>query len=420
MAETEVYRLKLEAGAINEEGNKDNDNEAIAPKDQDIIIEAAPALDAENGPYLSGQNIIVTFDGPIVILNTEKIKYQLDGKTTTPTETPTVINNNQLTIPLNKALADDQVYLIDLEAGAIIRKNTAPTTAIRPEGKEIKVWLPDITEAKPVFTSKKKFSFTFPVDVEILGDGSAINVQKKDDGSKSFTTMAVASRTITVEDKKKINITLTGAYVFKETTIPYTQVWRVVFPANTVQSATSKIPNSSQLTTGEGSLKLTDFYSWKKISQRGSKWPARNEHTSVVFDPDGNGDRIWVLGGITKEPDSRQRSMNDVWSSTDGKAWIESEPQENGITVTKKTAGPDKNWWPARRSHTSVVFDPDGNGDRIWVLGGWGESGLNDVWSSPDGKNWVESKPPDNAARQTAGARKKLVDSSSGPYQRGF
>ena len=29
-----------------------------------------------------------------------------------------------------------------------------------------------------------------------------------------------------------------------------------------------------------------------------------------------------------------------------------------------------KNWWEARYEHTSVVFQPDGAGDRIWVLGG--------------------------------------------------
>ena len=41
---TEVYRLRLDAGAVSEEGEAANENKPIEPKDRDITIEAAPAL----------------------------------------------------------------------------------------------------------------------------------------------------------------------------------------------------------------------------------------------------------------------------------------------------------------------------------------------------------------------------------------
>ena len=55
-----------------------------------------------------------------------------------------------------------------------------------------------------------------------------------------------------------------------------------------------------------------------------------------------------------------------------GKTWIESTPPNDadGDPVTKSTTGADANWWTGRDGHTSLVFDPDGAGDRIWVLGG--------------------------------------------------
>ena len=72
VAEGEVYRLKLGAGAVNEEGRESNENKAIGPKHLDIPIGPAPALDAETDPYLSRQKIIVPFDGPISILDKKK------------------------------------------------------------------------------------------------------------------------------------------------------------------------------------------------------------------------------------------------------------------------------------------------------------------------------------------------------------
>ena len=87
-------------------------------------------------------------------------------------------------------------------------------------------------------------------------------------------------------------------------------------------------------------------------------------------------------------------------SSENGKTWTKSKPpnDKNGNKVSKDTKGTDANWWLARADHTSVVFK-----DKIWVLGGYTGEYMNDVWSSKDGETWTESKPPENADKDTAG-----------------
>ena len=100
-------------------------------------------------------------------------------------------------------------------------------------------------------------------------------------------------------------------------------------------------------------------------------WPARQEHTSVVFD-----NKMWVLGGKFETGPRRDASFrNDVWSSTNGIAWNEVKADNN--------AG-----WSARQAHTSVVFD-----NKMWVLGGSGvdDSRKNDVWSSTNGITWTDA-----------------------------
>ena len=437
----EVYRLRLEVGAVQEEDREASKNKVIEPKDRDITIDAAPVLDADNNPYLSGQNIIVPFNSPISILDGTKIKYLFKSNAgagfgvAIKTTNPAVSNNNLLEIPLNEPPEDGQVYRIDLATGALSGgKNKSSMDTIRPGNKDITVWLPDLANVKPVFENKKKFSVTFPVDVAIIGDGSTINVQKKDDGD-GFTTLGATSRTIAVDgtNPAKINI------ILPEENRLY-QVWNVEFPANTVKTAKNNISNFSPLTTDDSEKsKLTDLYSWNAL--RGG-WSPRSGHTSVVFQ-----NKIWVLGGVdnlrryndvwsspdgstwteSTPPGSASKNVgganknwwgirhshtsvvfkgkiwllggrpggttrvNDVWSSADGSTWTESTPKDkDGNTVAKKTAGKDKNWWAVRSEHTSVVFDPDGNGERIWVIGGRSALFYNDVWSSADGETWIE------------------------------
>ena len=130
----EVYRLRLDAGAVSEEDKAANTNETITPAD--ITIGASPALHTETDPFLGRQKIVVTFDAPIRILDKARIKYQLDGTPTTPDTDPAVVNTNQLEIPLNDPPAAGHVYRIHLEPGALGGDKNQPSTgAIQPEGQ---------------------------------------------------------------------------------------------------------------------------------------------------------------------------------------------------------------------------------------------------------------------------------------------
>lgn len=68
-------------------------------------------------------------------------------------------------------------------------------------------------------------------------------------------------------------------------------------------------------------------------------------------------DRMWVIGGWSKEHDN----FVDVWHSADGSHWERLE--------TKTT-------WKARHEHSVFVFQ-----DKLWVAGGHAKPLSNEVWS---------------------------------------
>ena len=97
-----------------------------------------------------------------------------------------------------------------------------------------------------------------------------------------------------------------------------------------------------------------------------AEWLWRHGHQALSH----NG-RLYVLGG---NGDAINSPLNDVWSSADGKNWA----QET-----------DNAEWLWRHGHQALSH----NG-RLYVLGGYGSyengsSRRNDVWSSADGKSWV-------------------------------
>ena len=114
-----------------------------------------------------------------------------------------------------------------------------------------------------------------------------------------------------------------------------------------------------------------DGKTWTPVRADGDAngFTARRNHESVVFD-DGNGEKMWVIGGNDSAVD-----LNDVWSSTNGKTWS---------PATTKTGFTVRQWF------SSVVFDDDGKGDKIWVMGGIEGfiRGQSDVWNSTNGKTW--------------------------------
>ena len=107
------------------------------------------------------------------------------------------------------------------------------------------------------------------------------------------------------------------------------------------------------------------------LAVQSAAWPSRSQHTSVVFH--GN---MWVMGGHRPfaEHASARYFLDDVWTSGDGKYWIQ---------LAEHAA------WGRRRGHAAAVFH-----DRMWLLGGYGWDGehgrmFNDVWSSADGIHWT-------------------------------
>ena len=94
-------------------------------------------------------------------------------------------------------------------------------------------------------------------------------------------------------------------------------------------------------------------------------WPGRTGHQAVVH----NG-RLYVLGGIEGPLGFGSSYINDVWSSVDGRVWVEEAVN----------AG-----WSKRDDHQAVSHQ-----GRLYVLGGFDGSAKNDVWSSADGKMWTE------------------------------
>ena len=99
-------------------------------------------------------------------------------------------------------------------------------------------------------------------------------------------------------------------------------------------------------------------------------WSGRHSHQAVAH----NG-RLYVVGGFgvsTNNP----TSLNDVWSSVDGKNWTQEKEHNNNVG------------WIGRTGHQVVSH----NG-RLYLLGGFRIGTVpagqrNDVWSSVDGKSW--------------------------------
>jgi hypothetical protein len=110
---------------------------------------------------------------------------------------------------------------------------------------------------------------------------------------------------------------------------------------------------------------------WTQATSSAS-WSARDGHTTVVFN-----NKMWTIGGNTCDGPSYEGGIgykNDVWYSIDGINWIQAT-----------SSAP----WPARYTHTSVVFH-----DKLWVMGGQvspAYSKINDVWYSSDGVNWTQA-----------------------------
>ena len=99
----------------------------------------------------------------------------------------------------------------------------------------------------------------------------------------------------------------------------------------------------------------TDGDTWTNTNPTLSKWGIRGSQKTVIFD-----NKVWVIGGY------HITGLNDVWYSINGYDWVQST----------SNAG-----WSDRESPTCVVYDA-----KLWLMGG---NALNDVWYTTDGVNWT-------------------------------
>jgi len=116
----------------------------------------------------------------------------------------------------------------------------------------------------------------------------------------------------------------------------------------------------------------TDGVKWDKVTEHAG-WTPRISAAVAEFKG-----KMWVMGGNEDYyfgDDSTLR--NDVWSSTDGKAW----------TLVTEHAG-----WSPRVYHQAAVLD-----GKLYVYGGGNYvpnyQVHNDVWVTEDGEHWEECTP---------------------------
>src|SRR5690606_34568783 len=92
-------------------------------------------------------------------------------------------------------------------------------------------------------------------------------------------------------------------------------------------------------------------------------WSIRRGHQTEILNS-----RLWLMGGYGGG------DLHDIWSSADGVNWT----LELAIAT-----------WGNRSSYATATFN-----NKLWMFGGYmgypAVSTVNDVWSSPDGVNWVQ------------------------------
>ena len=101
-----------------------------------------------------------------------------------------------------------------------------------------------------------------------------------------------------------------------------------------------------------------DGANWTQVTAA-APWKPRLWFSSVVYR-----DRMWVIGGWSKETDN----FGDVWYSKDGKNWTELKSDVI---------------WKTRHEHSAYVFQ-----DKIWVAGGHARPLNSEVWCLAIPETW--------------------------------
>ncbi len=118
---------------------------------------------------------------------------------------------------------------------------------------------------------------------------------------------------------------------------------------------------------------LAAEYKWTQIA-KSAKFVERDGAGTATL-----GGKMWILGGWADDPagGTAHVGYNDVWSSTDGLNWKQARPNTPGA----------KGIWEGRHCGGYAVFD-----NKMWIVGGDPllKHYQNDVWSSTDGVDWKQ------------------------------
>ena len=106
----------------------------------------------------------------------------------------------------------------------------------------------------------------------------------------------------------------------------------------------------------------SDGENWTRLThiRDGAEWPIRNDHAAVVFD-----NKMWIMGGSGRA-NNRKAILSDVWWSTNGSDWTNTNASEH---------------WTNRDAHAAVVLN-----EKIFLMGGCKDAfsnedcRLKDVW----------------------------------------
>lgn len=105
-----------------------------------------------------------------------------------------------------------------------------------------------------------------------------------------------------------------------------------------------------QSSNGENWISITDDF---PVGRRGT--------TLTKFN-----NKLWIIGG----EDNSGNAIQDIWSSTDGETWV------LGVNAP----------FGAIKFHSTVVFD-----NKMYVIAGNDTTENTEVWSTPNGTDWIQN-----------------------------
>lgn len=158
------------------------------------------------------------------------------------------------------------------------------------------------------------------------------------------------------------------------------QTARIAVPASGGTSlrlrlvATGAVLESTQVTLAPSQKR---DYVYEKLTEAAPFGP-RDGMGGVVFHG-----RLFAMGGWNPIKYPKTSTLNDVWSSADGKTWV----LEKANTFLDPATFDAEADWPGRHCAGYLVHD-----DKIFIVGGDPLQGgyQNDVWSSGDGRRWTK------------------------------